>query len=124
LLLPNVRVETAAVPVSTINRGARADAGLRAYRDEQTGRVRHPSSEDIIIEAAEATRANDPAGATITVLPNGRVRAILDDSFMSNSAVQRLDNGRLVMRCVAGDSQANAWLRQVVSTTTEAHHDE
>jgi hypothetical protein len=43
LLLPNVRVETAAVPVSTINRGARADAGLRAYRDEQTGRLRQPS---------------------------------------------------------------------------------
>ena len=123
LLLPNVRVEAATVPVTTTGRGTRADAGVRAYRDEQTGRLRNASPEELIIEAAESPRANDPAGATVIIMPDGRVRALLDESFLSNAVVHRLPDGRLVMQCLPGDSQASGWLRQAVSTVTEADHD-
>lgn len=121
MTFPNVRLETAAVPVAT-GSGTRADAGLRAYRDEHTGQLRHPSLEEIVIEAAEAPRANDPAGAVVTRLPNGSLRAALDDSFLSNFVVQRLDDGSLAMRCVVGDSKSTAWLRQATSTTGDVHH--
>jgi len=123
LVLPNVRVEAAAVPVTTTGRGTRGDAGVRAYRDEQTGRLRNANQEELTIEAAQTPRANDPAGATVMFLPDGRVRALLDESFLSNAVVHRTADGRLVMECLPGDSQANGWLQQAVSTATETDHE-
>ena len=123
LLLPNVRVEQAAVPVTTTGRGSRADAGLRAYRDTQTGRVRGASTEELIIEALQAPPANDPAGAIVTVLPNGSKRAQLDESFMANMIVQKRDDGQLVMDCLPGNSEARTWLPHAVSTAKETHHE-
>jgi hypothetical protein len=123
LVLPNVRVEAAAVPVTTTGRGTRADAGVRAYRDQQTGQLRNATPEELIIEAAQAPHANDPAAATVIFLPDGRVRALLDESFLSNAVVHRTADGRLVMQCLPGDSQASGWLQQAVSTATEADHD-
>jgi hypothetical protein len=122
LVLPNVRVEAAAVPVKT-GRGTRADAGQRAYRDEQTGRLRNATQEELNIEAAQTPRANNPAGASVILQSDGRVSALLDDSFLSNAVVHKTADGRLVMQCLPGDSQASGWLQQAVSTATEADHD-
>jgi hypothetical protein len=124
LVLPNVRVEAAAVPAAETGRGTLADAGMRAYRDEETGRLRHASSEDLIIEAAQTPRSNNPAGARVMFMPDGRRSALLDESFLSNSVVHRLPDGRLVTQCLPGDSQADGWLEKAVSTATETGHEE
>jgi hypothetical protein len=123
LVLPNVRIETSAVPVATTGRATAGDAGMRAYRDADTGRLRHAAPEELLIEAAEASRANNPLGAQVMYMPDGRIRALLDESFLSNSVVHRRADGRLVMQCLPGDSQADGWLQQAVSTETEVDNE-
>jgi hypothetical protein len=123
LVFPNVRVEQSAVPVESKGTNAPGTAGVRAYRDEQTGRLRSASPEELVIEALETPRVNDPGDATVFVMANGSKRAVLGDSFMSNAIVQRAADGRLRMYCVPGDAKDAAFLDKVLSTAKEVRHD-
>jgi len=123
LVFPNVRIEQSAVPVDA-NRVANAPgtAGMRAYRDQQTGKLRNATPEELVIEALETPSANDANDATVVVTANGK-RALLGDSFMSNAIVQRDADGRLRTYCVPGDATNAVFLDKMLSTAKEARHD-
>lgn len=104
LLLPNVRVENAAAPVE--GRGTRSSAGVRAYKDRETGQLRKATPEEQQAEAQAPAPSNDPAGVRISVMPNGRKSAALDETFMSYSVVRRAADGTLDAQCVSGESAA------------------
>jgi len=114
LLFPNVRIEAAPAAVAT-KPGSRGESGLKAYRDAQTGGLRQVSAEELLQEAMQQPQSNNPAGAVVTRMPDGRLSAQLDDSFLASAVVQKLEDGRLVMQCVPGESQASAWLKKAVS---------
>lgn len=109
LVLPNVRVEQSAQPVD--GRGTARDVGMKAYRDPDTGKLRKATQEELQIEAQAAPRSNNAAGARVTVAPNGRKSALLDDSFMSYSVVRKGDQGKLDMLCVTGEGEAHKALK-------------
>ncbi len=105
LVLANVRVEKAARPVDSASRGAR-EAGMKAYKDQETGALRKQTAEEMIDEAAVAAPANNAAAARVTLSADGRKSAALDESFMSYSIVRKGADGHLDAQCVTGEKQA------------------
>jgi hypothetical protein len=119
LVLPNVRVEQAAQPAD--GRGSARDVGLKAHRDPETGKLRKATQEELQIEAQAAPPSNNAAGAKVTVAPNGRKSAVLDDSFMSYSVVRKGEQGKLDMLCVTGEGEAHKALKGA-SVAKEGRH--
>ncbi len=122
LVFPNVRVENSAVPIESKNSNVLGTAGMRAYRDEQTGKLRNASPEELVIEALQTPPANDASDATVFNTAYGK-RAALGDSFLSNAVVQRDSEGRLRMYCVPGDAKDAAFLDKALATGKEVRHD-
>lgn len=104
LVLPGVRVETAPRPV--VSQPMRGAAGVRAYKDRETGQLRKATPEEQQEEALAPAAANDATGARVSVMAGGRKSAQLDESFMSYSVVRRTADGRLEAQCVTGESAA------------------
>src|SRR5262249_37154715 len=57
LVFPNVRLEQSAVPVESSANGP-GSAGMRAYRDERTGKLRNATQEELTIEALQTPPSN------------------------------------------------------------------
>lgn len=106
LVLPNVRVETAAQPVDAQAAAARGGASVRAYKDHETGQLRKATPEEQQQEAQSQGPSNDAAGARIVARGGARKSAALDDSFLSHSVVRRGPDGRLEVDCVSGETAA------------------
>lgn len=106
LVLPNVKVETAAQPVDGQAPAARGAASVKAYKDHQTGQLRKATPEEQQQEAQSAPPSNDAAGARIVARGGARKSAALDDSFLSHSVVRRGADGRLELECVSGETAA------------------
>jgi hypothetical protein len=119
LVLPNVRVENASLPVD--GRVPRAAAGMRAYKDHETGQLRKASPEEQQEEAQAAPASNDASGARVTMSADGRKSASLDESFMSYAVVRKGADGRLEQICVTGETAAEHALH-AKPTGKEAGH--
>lgn len=119
LMLPNVRVENATRPVE--GQGTRASAGVRAYKDRETGQLRKATPEEQQAEAEAPAPANDPAGARVSVMANGRKSAALDETFMSYSVVRRNADGSLDTRCVTGETAAQHAMHARTPATAKEH---
>ncbi|HEU5293941.1 MAG TPA: hypothetical protein VFU71_04050 [Burkholderiaceae bacterium] len=119
LVLPNVRVENSSQPIA--GQRTRGQAGLKAYKDHETGKLRKATPEEQQEEAQSAPRANNPAGATIVVSPGGRKSATLDESFMSYSVVRKGADGKLDTMCVTGEAQARKALSGVLPAKEHGH---
>jgi hypothetical protein len=119
LVLPNVRVEQSAQPVE--GRGTGREAGMKAYKDQETGKLRKATQEELQIEAQTAPRSNNPAGAKVTVAPNGRKSGLLDDSFMSYSVVRKGEHGKLETMCVTGETEAHKALQGAPVAKEDRH---
>ena len=119
LLLPNVRVEASSQPIA--GQGTRGQAGMKAYKDHETGKLRKATPEEQQEEAQSAPRANDPAGASVVVSPGGRKSATLDESFMSYTVVRKGAGGRLDTMCVTGETQAQQALKGALSAKEHGH---
>ncbi len=115
LILPNVRVERSAQPVDTARPVSTSNAGMRAFRDPETGKLRKPTAEDLLADA-QVTPAlnNNAAAARFTARGNARATALLDESFMSYAVVGRGADGALDMQCVVGEERA----RKALATGT------
>jgi hypothetical protein len=120
LMLPNVKVEMAAQTVDGKS-GSSRELGMKAYKDRETGALRKQSPEEMIEEAAASPRANNAAGARVTVSSTGRKSAALDESFMSYAVVRKADDGSIDMQCVTGESQARAALKGTVVVKEHRH---
>lgn len=122
LVLPNVRVETSARPLAATPASSR-DAGMKAYKDHETGALRKQNPEEAIEENTTPVGANDAAGASVTIGANGRKSAVLDESFMSYSVARKGRDGRLDVQCVTGEAQATVALkgRPVAKEQRHAH---
>ena len=105
LVLPNVKLETAAKPVDGQQAPVRGGAAAKAYKDHETGQLRKATPEEQQAEAA-APASNDASGARVVQRDGARKSAILDDSFLSHSVVRRGADGALEMDCVTGETAA------------------
>jgi hypothetical protein len=119
LVLPNVRVEQSAQPVD--GRGTTGEAGMKAYKDPDTGKLRKPTQEELQIEAQTTPPSNNAAGARVTTAPNGRKSAQLDESFMSYAVVRKDKRGKLDMLCVTGESAAHKALKGAPVAKEDRH---
>lgn len=123
LVLPNTKVEMAAAPVDGAAGKPVGSAGMRAYRDGETGKLRRPTADDLAAERAEAAAAPTPAEPNVRIAThaNGRRSAELDDSFLSYALVKRDAKGKLVEQCVTGDEQARKALNGSVDPKEHDH---
>ena len=119
LVLPNVRVEKSSQPVD--GRAGARDAGMKAYKDHETGQLRKANPEELQDEAQAAPAANNAAGAQVTVSPEGRKSAALDESFMSYAVVRKGDSGKLDTFCVTGEAQAARVLKGAAMPKEDRH---
>lgn len=121
LVLPNVKIDKSPQPVDGGPASSR-DAGMKAYKDHETGALRKQTPEEMIEEAAAAPLANNAAAARVSVSSTGRKSAVLDDSFMSYAIVRKGDDAKLEMQCVTGDTHAHAALKAVAPAAKEHRH--
>ena len=110
LKLHNVRIETASA--SQVAEAARqapgaGQAGLRAFKDPQTGELRSQTPEEMM-EAASAKSAPMSGAAKSTFLtPAGGIAAALDETYMSNAIVTKDAAGKVRMQCVTDTASAS-----------------
>jgi hypothetical protein len=121
LVLPNVKVENAAKPIDGPQGKTAATSGMKAYRDAETGKLRRPTADDLLAEAAAAPARVAAPSARITTSANGRRSAQLDESFMSYAVVNRDASGKLDMQCVTGEEQAQKALAGAVARKEQSH---
>jgi hypothetical protein len=57
---------------SVDGRGTGRDVGMKAYKDQETGKLRKATQEELQIEAQAAPPSNQAAGARVTTAANGR----------------------------------------------------
>ena len=120
LVLPNVRVEKSTQPVD--GRASPREAGMKAYKDKDTGQLRKATSEELQEEAQTTPPANNAAAASVTVSPDGRKSAALDESFMSYAVVRKGADGKLDSVCVTGEAQAQRALKGAPVAKEDRHH--
>lgn len=103
LVLPNVRIQSA-TPEQLAQVNALNQSEGRAFKDQDTGRLRSPTPEELIQAASEPVAASPPV--EIRTLPDGSRVAALGDEAMAHSVVHRDANGTLHKECVAGTGSA------------------
>ena len=106
---PNVVISQATVPA--VESPAAASAGMRAFKDKETGKLRHPTAQEMAEMAAEdaaAAPAAAPAAVSVRRLSNGMVAATLDESFMTNSVATKSSTGHVHTDCAADAASAEA----------------
>lgn len=125
LTLSNVRIESASTrQLADVARAApAAQAGVRGYKDKQSGRLREQTPEEMISEAAESAAAFAPSfGAKSMFTPAGGGIAIeLDDTFMTNAVASRDASGRLRMQCATGEAPTQDRLLKVGARKEHRH---
>lgn len=122
LVLPNVRVERSSQPVDgTASAMGIGSAGVRAYKDHETGQLRKATPEELVEEAKVAAPANNAAATRVTSYANGRKSGLLDESFMSYSVVRRGEGGKFDTECVTGETAAQHALHGKSKEHRHAH---
>jgi hypothetical protein len=121
LVLPNVKVENAAKPIDGTAGKTAVTSGMKAYRDADTGKLRRPTADDLLAEAAATPAPAAAPSARITTSADGRRSAQLDESFMSYAVVSRNTSGKLDMQCVTGEEQARKALAGAVTRKEHGH---
>ncbi|HKW85349.1 MAG TPA: hypothetical protein VJN68_16495 [Burkholderiaceae bacterium] len=121
LVLPNVKVENAAKPIDGMASKTAATSGMKAYRDAETGKLRRPTADDLLAEAAATPAPAAAPSARITTGANGRRSAQLDESFMSYAVVSRNASGKLDLQCVTGEEQVRKALAGAIDRKEHAH---
>lgn len=119
LVLPNVRVEAASpaqIRALQAERASVASAGMRAFKDRDTGLLREPTPDERAAIAAEPQALQGPV--TVRTLANGTKIAMPGESAMSFSVVRRGDDGRLHDACVTGHE---AMTKALVSKADVVH---
>ena len=115
----NVTVVEAAMPAtSETTLGA---AGMRAQKDQDTGRLRAPTA--VEIQALDALAPSVPEEPVeVSTLADGTTVARLNQSYMIYSVVHKNADGSLSEQCVTGESAADHALH-VAPAAREVSHD-
>jgi hypothetical protein len=119
MTFPNVRVINAPAAASTA-KPSTSDAGMRAYKDPVSGKLREATPEDAqqLSTAAARTRArtatlSGPASASSTESverliygPDNAVGLMLEDESMVFQVARKDANGKLTRECITGENSA------------------
>lgn len=111
---PNVVISQAEVPA--VESSAAASAGMRAFKDKETGRLRNPTAQEMsemANDAAAAAPAAAPEAVSVRTLRNGMTAATLDESFMSYSVATKSSTGHVHTDCAADAHEAAATIHAV-----------
>ena len=110
LVFPNVKIQAASPEqVRASDKASAASAGIRAFKDKDTGRLRPATPEELEAIAAEtpaAAQQPDTQG-TFVQLSSGAIMMDLGESAMSYSVVRKGADGRVDMQCVTGAEAAS-----------------
>jgi hypothetical protein len=84
-------------------------AGMKAYIDPATGKLREPTAEDAAAAAATGRQALRAAPAPLVVQhPSGVMSAQLGDEYMNDVVVRKNADGTLVYTCVPRSQREKA----------------
>jgi hypothetical protein len=129
LKLPNVRIENASP--AQVNAAAKASkgnaqAGVRAFKDKDSGNLRDQTPEEMVedgITSAQQSMAKAAAApaAAITSSTTGRAVVLVDESFMSNTVAVKDASGKLTMECVTGKDAATKSIAGAKSVKEHSH---
>ena len=89
--------------VEMLSRRAPQQAGMRAFKDPETGLFREATPEDVPSTAKAATV--HPARVA-TANRSGGLSVMLDEGFMSNTVARKDAAGRINLQCVTGEDAA------------------
>ena len=131
---PNVVLENA--PQATNESTVSGAAGMRAYIDEKTGKLREQRPEDMQREGRVPSRTpsaakrymqsdalTDGAEVEMTYGPGNTVGIRLGSSTMAYQVAQRDSDGELKIQCLTGEQAANQALQQAPASEAEHSHD-
>lgn len=90
---------------ATISKTTVGAAGMRIFRDPQTGEIGPPTPETL---SSGPIQQNDVAGLTPVRMANGGLKVDLQGRFMESMMVQLDANGKPVVGCVHDDPSALA----------------
>lgn len=121
LSLPNVTIQSAS-PEQLRAKGTAAatSAGLRAFKDKDTGRIRPATPEELEAIAAETPAVAEPP-VTFYRNSSGAMVVELGESAMSYSVVRKDADGRVDLQCVTGP-EAAAKAMSAKATAKEHNH--
>ena len=122
LSLPNVTIQNATPEQAraAARQDGTAGAGLRAFKDRDTGRLRPATPEELEAVAAEAPAVAEQPVAVYRH-SSGALMAEVGESAMTYSVARKSGDGRLDMQCVTGPEAARKSLGAKVAPK-EADH--
>jgi cytoskeletal protein RodZ len=82
-----------------------AEAGMRIYRDPETGQIGPPTAEGIAAASTDPSTSEEMTGLRQVMLPDGSVMIDLQGRFQESMVVQLDSKGQRVMSCTR-DPQA------------------
>jgi hypothetical protein len=103
LKLHNVRIETASpaqVAQAARMGPAAGQAGLRAYKDPDSGELRSQTPEEMMEAATAKSAPMSGAAKSMFLTPSGAIAATLDETYMSNATATKDASGKVQMQCV------------------------
>ena len=108
LSMSNVTIVTAAVPQpQQAAAQSIASAGMRAFKDKDTGRLRNPTVNEMSeLDTSQATPARAGREVVTRALPSGMHVAEIDASFDAYSVVRKSPDGHLHADCADGEHAA------------------
>jgi hypothetical protein len=145
MTFPNVRVESAPAPVkaakatkkATTAAAAAHQAGVKAYIDPETGKLREPNAGDAeqaslnhlapLFSGTPATVGTASTASTITepVIiygPGNTQSVVMGEDAMVFQVVHRGADGKLTQECVTGESHAKHALHSPKAPRVQTHH--
>jgi hypothetical protein len=117
LRLANVRIQAASpAQIAEASRTVAnpAKAGVRAFKDPDSGELRDQTPEEMMLDGMSQgnAKAATSRGAKALAHPQGGISIPLDESFMANAVVSKDAAGKMHMQCVEGDDAAAAVLER------------
>lgn len=104
MVFPNVSVINAPGADEAVS--TTGAAGMRVQKDRTTGQLRAPTAEEVQ-EFDALTPAAPEAPVEFSQRPDGSVVAKLNSAYLSYSVVSKDASGKLIERCVTGESAAD-----------------
>lgn len=83
-------------------------AGVKAYIDPATGKLREPTAEDAAAAAAGRQALRAAPAPLVVQHPSGMMSAELGEEYMNDVVVQKSADGKLVYKCVPRSQREKA----------------
>ena len=118
----NVTIRNATAPTKTLDSSVNGAALARAYKDQDTGRLRGPTPAELLAESLLEPAATEPEASAILPSSSGGMVAELGDSGLVYMVARKTDTGSVSADCVT-DARTEAEALAASAAQKEDSHD-